>query len=58
MRLRSTLGISAVVVSVVMAGAIFASDAVKPGLAPGDFVSPFNVNDVTGPDKGTSLCYR
>jgi len=58
MRLRSALGISAVVVSIVTLGAIYAGDAVKSGLEPGDFANPFDVDDVTGPNKGTTLCYR
>eukprot|EP00913_Durusdinium_trenchii_P035304 g33034.t1 len=31
---------------------------VKSGLKEGAFVGAFNVKDVTGPSKGTSLCYR
>lgn len=58
MRLRSIVGISAVVVSIVTVGAIHAGDAVKSGLGPGEFVSPFDVDDVTGPNKGKTLCYR
>jgi hypothetical protein len=58
MRLRSALGISAVVVSIVTVGAIYAGDAVESGLKPGESVSPFDVEDVTGPNKGTTLCYR
>ena len=58
MRLRSAMGISAVVVSIVTVGAIYAGDAVESGLKPGGFASPFDVNDVTGPNKGTTLCYR
>ena len=30
----------------------------KSGLQPGDAPPAFNVQDVTGPAKGTSLCYR
>jgi hypothetical protein len=58
MRLRSALGISAVVVSIVTVGAIYAGDAVKSGLGTGDFVTPFDVDDITGPNKGKTLCYR
>ncbi len=58
MRLKWTLGISAVVVSIVTVGAIYAGDAVESGLKPGESVSPFDVDDVTGPNKGTTLCYR
>ncbi len=58
MRLRSAMGISAVVVSIVTVGAIYAGDAVESGLKAGESVSPFDVDDVTGPNKGTTLCYR
>ena len=34
-----------------------APKALKSGLQPGDRTSPFNVRDITGPKKGTSLCY-
>ncbi len=58
MRLRSALGISAVVVSLISVGAIYAGDAVQSGLKPGESASPFDVDDVTGPNKGKTLCYR
>lgn len=31
---------------------------VESGLQVGDKAGAFNVNDVTGPKQGTSLCYR
>ena len=58
MRLRLATGISAVAVSIVMVGTALAGDAVQSGLKPGEFVRPFNVDDVTGPNKGKTLCYR
>jgi hypothetical protein len=58
MRLRFALGISAVVVSIVTVGASLAGDAVESGLKVGDSVSPFDVDDITGPNKGKTLCYR
>ena len=58
MRLRSAMGISAVVVSIVTVGAIYAGDAIQSGLKAGESVMPFDVDDVTGPNKGTTLCYR
>ena len=58
MRSRFVLGISAVVVSIVAVGASLARDAVESGLKPGNFVSPFDVDDITGPHKGKTLCYR
>ncbi len=31
---------------------------VQSGVQVGDFPSPFDVLDVTGPNKGNTLCYR
>ena len=58
MRLSLAKGISAVVVSIVMVGTSLAGDAVQSGLKVGEPVNAFNVDDVTGPNKGTTLCYR
>ncbi len=58
MRLRLVKGISAVAVSIVMVGTSLAGDAVKSGLKIGESVNAFQVDDITGPNKGTSLCYR
>jgi hypothetical protein len=58
MRLRSAKGISAMVVSLFVLGTSIAGDVVQSGLKPGELVNPFNVDDVTGPNKGTTLCYR
>jgi len=58
MRLNFRKGISAVVVSIVVVGTSLAGDAVESGLKPGQYVTPFQVDDITGPNKGTSLCYR
>jgi hypothetical protein len=58
MRLKFARGISAVAVSIVMVGTILAGDAVQSGLKVGESVNPFQVDDITGPNKGTSLCYR
>lgn len=35
-----------------------AGDDLKPGLAVGEIVPAFNVRDITGPQKGKTLCYR
>ena len=35
-----------------------AEDELKPGLKPGDYVDVFYVQDITGPAKGDTLCYR
>ena len=58
MRSRLARGISAVAVSIVMVGTGLAGDAVQSGLKIGESVNPFQVDDITGPNKGTSLCYR
>ena len=42
---------------VVTLSSVHAGD-VKSGLQPGDEPAAFYVNDITGPAKGTSLCYR
>ena len=34
-----------------------AEKALKSGLQPGDKTTPFDVRDITGPNKGKSLCY-
>jgi hypothetical protein len=58
MRSRSLKGISSLMVSIIVVGTTLAGDAVKSGLKPGEPVNPFNVEDVTGPNKGKTLCYR
>jgi hypothetical protein len=58
MRFRFATGISAVVVSIVMVGTGLGGDAVKSGLKPGEPVNSFNVDDITGPNEGKTLCYR
>jgi hypothetical protein len=45
------------VVLAVLTGIAIAGD-VKSGLDPGKTVAAFTVSDVTGPNKGKSLCYR
>lgn len=39
-------------------GAAWAADAPKSGLQVGDSTGAFNVRDITGPNKGRTLCYR
>jgi hypothetical protein len=58
MRPNFATGLSAVVVSIVMVGTGLAGDAVQSGLKVGEPVNPFLVDDITGPNKGTTLCYR
>ena len=54
----SAKGISAMVVSMIVVGSSIAGDVVQSGLKLGEFVRPFDVDDVTGPNKGKTLCYR
>ncbi|MGH9362855.1 MAG: hypothetical protein ACRD2T_13155 [Thermoanaerobaculia bacterium] len=56
MSIRVTLALCcAALVSVT--GVFAAEKALKSGLQPGDKTTPFNVRDITGPNKGKSLCY-
>ena len=45
------------VASAMFASALIAAE-LKSGLQPGDTPPAYNVKDVTGPNEGTSLCYR
>ncbi len=58
MRLRLAAAIPVVVATIAVVGASRAGDPVKSGLGIGDICVPFDVDDVTGPNKGTTLCYR
>ena len=58
MRLKLATGVSLVVVSIVMVATSLAGDAVQSGLKVGESVNQFLVDDITGPNKGTTLCYR
>ena len=58
MRSRFAPGLSAVMVSIFTVGALLAGDAVESGLKPGQQVFAFDVDDITGPNKGKTLCYR
>jgi len=46
-----------IAIAVIVAGTVVAAD-LKSGLQVGDSAGAFNVKDVTGPNKGKSLCYR
>jgi hypothetical protein len=35
----------------------YAAD-LQSGVQVGDFAAPFDVKDITGPNKGKTLCYR
>ena len=39
-------------VAIAVVGFSHAGDAVESGLKPGDFVNPFQVQDITGPNNG------
>ncbi len=58
MRSRFATGLPALVVSIVMVGNAYAAEPVKSGQQVGESVSPFDVEDITGPNKGKTLCYR
>jgi hypothetical protein len=58
MRLIFARGLSAVAVSLIVVGASLAAEPVQSSLKVGESVSPFLVDDITGPNKGTTLCYR
>jgi hypothetical protein len=50
---------SGLVMAAVLAGALGASAfAADSGLKPGTPTTPFQVVDVSGPNKGKQLCYR
>lgn len=48
----------AAAVLVASMGALAAAAEVESGLKVGQSAGAFNVKDVTGPNKGKSLCYR
>jgi hypothetical protein len=60
MRMKFAFGASALVVSALVVGTLRAGDApgVKSGLQVGEMAQAFNVQDITGPNAGKSLCYR
>jgi hypothetical protein len=53
---RFAFGCAALVAALALSVAV--AEELKSGLAVGEAPGAFNVNDVTGPNKGTSLCYR
>jgi hypothetical protein len=60
MRRSIAWGAFALVASAVSVGTIIGADTpgLKSGLQVGGFAQPFDVEDVTGPNKGLTLCYR
>lgn len=55
--MRNLMASSAVLL-MATAGVVVAADALESGLQIGERTSPFNVRDITGPNKGKTLCYR
>jgi len=59
MRKMAAWGVSALVASAFVVGTMHArDDGPKSGLQVGDAATPFDVQDITGPNKGKTLCYR
>ena len=52
------LQMAAVGLLVAQSAALASAEELKSGLQPGDSAGAFNVKDITGPRKGSSLCYR
>jgi len=52
------LMLSSAVLVVAAVGATRADEPIKSGLEVGKAATPFNVRDITGPNKGKTLCYR
>jgi len=48
---------TSIALAVATAGVVIAAD-LQSGLQPGEPAGAFNVKDITGPNKGKSLCYR
>ena len=60
MRTKWLFGLSLAAVAACAAGFAWAGEGdneFKSGLQPGDSTSAFNCRDITGPNKGRSLCY-
>jgi hypothetical protein len=57
MSMRKFIGFAALL-TVAASGIAFAAEKIESGLPVGEDVPAFNVRDITGPAKGTTLCYR
>ncbi len=57
-RRKLVMALPALVVAAALVGAARSGDEVKSGLSIGEFAPPFDVLDITGPNKGNTLCYR
>ena len=55
--IQAVTGLVALNSLMALVGVAIAAD-VKSGLDLGEKTTPFNVKDITGPNKGKSLCYR
>ena len=51
------LGIASIALALAACGVAAAAE-LQSGLEVGESAGPFNVIDITGPNKGKSLCYR
>jgi len=49
--------IPSIAVAIAVSGVVIAAE-VQSGLQVGEAAGAFNVKDITGPNKGISLCYR
>jgi hypothetical protein len=58
MRVNLRNSLSTVLVAAALVGTAIAGDPVESGLKVGEPVGPFLVDDITGPNKGKTLCYR
>jgi hypothetical protein len=50
--------ISSLALLIASTGVMLAAGELQSGLPVGEKVGPFEVKDITGPNKGKSLCYR
>lgn len=48
---------TSIALTAAVAGVVIAAD-LQSGLKVGEHAGAFNVKDITGPNKGKSLCYR
>lgn len=58
MRFHFGVGLSAVVASLIVVGCGVAEGPVQSAHEADPYVGPFEVEDITGPNQGKSLCYR
>lgn len=51
------VSIACSLVALALVAGLGAAEALKSGLQSGDRTTPFQTRDITGPNKGKSLCY-